>query len=125
MTRLLGRKAARRDGFTIVELLITMLILGILVTIVVMTMTVSRTKAQQSACKANLRIINDAVVQYQSMHGGNFPPNLTILVDEGYIKTSFKWTCPAGKYGDASGDYRDYYDPATGNTSCPRPDHNP
>jgi prepilin-type N-terminal cleavage/methylation domain-containing protein len=125
LIRHLRRDAARHDGFTIIELLITMLIMGILVTIVVMTMNISRNKAQQASCKANLRIILDAVTQYQSIHEGAYPPYLQILGDEGYIKTSFKWTCPAGNYGEASGNYQNYYDPATGQTSCPRPDHNP
>jgi prepilin-type N-terminal cleavage/methylation domain-containing protein len=51
------RGRAGQAGFTLVELMVTLLILGILVGIVVMTMSVSRSKAQQAACKANLRTL--------------------------------------------------------------------
>jgi prepilin-type N-terminal cleavage/methylation domain-containing protein len=124
MIRRLARSTDRQHGFTIIELMVTMLILGVLVGIVVMTMAISRTKAQQASCKANLRIIVDAIAQYQAIHEGALPPTLDVLVDEHYIKENFSWTCPSGDYGSQSGDYRKYYNPETGQTSCPRPDHN-
>lgn len=114
------------QGFTLIELMITLLILGILVTIVVLTMAVSRAKAQQAACKANLKTIYDAVSVFQSTHEGAYPSSLDDLVTDGLIKSSFTWTCPSGDLGGGvSTDYRDYYDPVTGHTSCPRADHNP
>jgi prepilin-type N-terminal cleavage/methylation domain-containing protein len=114
-----------QSGFTLVELMVTVLILGILVTIVVLTMSFSRSRAQESACKANLRTIFDAITVYQSLHDGHNPPDLDTLVTDGLIKSSFTWTCPAGDLGTTSGDYRTYYDAATGHTSCPRTSHNP
>jgi len=129
--RLFRRGISDQSGFTIVELMITLLILGILVSIVVVTMSISRSKAQESACKANLRTIFDAVIAYRSLHDGKNPPNLDVLVDpdpehpdEKFLKSSFSWMCPAGDLGTASGDYRTYYNSATGQTSCPRASHN-
>lgn len=119
------RVGASPGGFTIIELIITLLILGILVGIVVMTMAVSRDKAQQAACKANLRTLYSEISQYQCLHNGDYPPNLDVLISENYLKSTFNWTCPAGNFGTSSADYRDYYDPVTGHTSCPRVDHNP
>lgn len=107
-------------GFTLVELMITMLILGILVGIVVMTMTISKSRANEATCKANLRTIFEAISRYQVQNEGAYPDQLQDLVDDGFIKDTFSWTCPAGTY-----DYRDYYDSDTGHTSCPRPSHNP
>jgi prepilin-type N-terminal cleavage/methylation domain-containing protein len=121
----LTRKARGQEGFTLVELMITSLILGILVTIVVLTMTVSKNKAQEAACKANLRTLFEAVNVFQSVHG-SFPAALDDLVTDNLIKSSFTWTCPAGPLGGGtSTDYRDYYTQATGHTSCPRANHNP
>lgn len=88
-----------------------------------MTMAVSKSKAQRAACQANQRIIADAIIQYQALHDGAYPPNLDVLVDEQYIKDSFNWTCPSGNYEAQSGDYLKYYDPAAGQTSCPRPNN--
>jgi competence protein ComGC len=116
--------AVEQDGFTLIELLITMLILSILVAMVVMTMAISRSKTQRAACKANLRIISDAVTQYRAVHDGEAPPDLNTLATDGYMKASFSWMCPSGDEGTISGDYRDYYSTATGETSCPRADHN-
>jgi len=123
--RLKVRGRSGQAGFTLVELMVTMLILGILVGIAVMTMSVSRSKAQQAACKANLRTIYDAVQVYQSVHNATYPPTLDDLVTDGLMKSSFTWTCPAGPLGTISTDYRDYYDSAAGHTSCPRVGHNP
>lgn len=123
--RLARKGISDQSGFTMVELMVTLLILSILVTIVVLTMSYSRSRAQESACKANLRTIYDAVTVYQSLHEGNSPATLDELVTEGLIKASFTWMCPAGDLGGSSGDYRTYYNPADGHTSCPRGSHNP
>ncbi len=123
--RLHRTRVSGQAGFTIVELMVTILILSILVGIVVLTMSFSRGRAQESACKANLRTIYDAVTVYQSLHDGDKPLSLDDLATEGLIKSSFSWTCPAGDLDGQSGDYRNYYDPATGHTSCPRSSHNP
>lgn len=117
MTRWRGRKANGDGGFTIIELMVTLLILSILVTIVVMTMTISRRKAKQSACKANLRTLLDSIMLYKSANDGEAPADLEDLAPD-YIKSSFDWMCPSGNH-----DYRDNYDPATGTVTCPEPGH--
>lgn len=127
------RAISKQSGFTLVELMITMLILGILVTIVVLTMSYSRSRAQEAACKANLRTIFEAISVYQSVHESQYPPDLDTLLGDPldrinkpeYIKPSFTWMCPSGDLGTTSGDYRTYYRAATGHTSCPRASHNP
>ena len=72
-----------------------MLILGILVGIVVMTMSISRRKAKESACRANLRTLIDGLILYKSTHDGAYPALLEHLAPD-YIKGSFDWTCPSG-----------------------------
>ncbi len=112
-------------GFTIVELLVTMLILGVLVGIVVMTMTISARKARESACKANLRTLTDALILYRATHDGQYPPLVVgseettglYLLTPYYIKGAFDWICPSG-----DDDYRVNYD-GDGDVWCTEPGH--
>jgi prepilin-type N-terminal cleavage/methylation domain-containing protein len=63
----------QRKGFTLVELLVVVAIIGILITIAVprfMSMTGSSKKA---ALQANHRIIISAVTMYMAEHNGGFP----------------------------------------------------
>ena len=105
-----------------VELMITVSIMAILVAIVVATMYVSTTRAKESSCKANLRTLVDAIQSYRSLHGGANPATLDDLVPD-FIKSSFKWVCPAGPYGSNTADYRDNYNSAAGEVTCPHPGH--
>lgn len=121
-------------GFTLVELMITLLILSILVTIVMLTMAFSRNRAQEATCKYNLRTLYDSVNMFESVYG-RYPNNLDELMSppeidgqtpREFLKPSFSWTCPAGPLpSGSSDDYRDHYDPDSGHTSCPRSGHNP
>jgi competence protein ComGC len=112
-------------GFAVTQLAVTIVILGVLVSMVVTTTEVTRAKAQQAACKGILKVISNSIAQYQAVHSGDNPPDLNRLVTDGFLPNSFKWTCPSGDFGAQTGDYRHYYDSTTGETSCPRKNHNP
>ena len=56
-------------GFSLVELLIVIGIIGILATIVIMNMRGSETGAKETKLKANLNIMRQALVAYHSDHG--------------------------------------------------------
>lgn len=126
MRALLASKNDPDRGFTLVELLITVLILAILVGIVVMTMTFSRQRAQESTCKANLRVIMGGINSYYANNeewpdvGTGTPAEkadtlLDILVADGQIKS--KPQCPGG------GTYE--YDDTTHDITCTISSHNP
>jgi len=51
-------------GFTLAELMIVIVIIGILTAIAIPVYNISKAKAEASACQANLRMIDSAIQQY-------------------------------------------------------------
>lgn len=68
---------ARSKAFTLVELLIVVIILGILAAIVVPQFTDASSNAQLSALQSNLRVIRGQIELYKLQHGGTYPDDKT------------------------------------------------
>lgn len=60
-------------AFTLVELLIVVIILGILAAIVVPQFTQASSDAQQNSLTANLRVIRGQLELYKLQHNGSYP----------------------------------------------------
>ena len=58
------KKMNRKSGFTLVEIMIVVIIIGLLALIAVPQLARNRDAAQRSACQNNLRQINANVQQY-------------------------------------------------------------
>ena len=58
------RRAQDQKGFTLVELMVVVVILGILVAIAVPLYNAQTEKAKTTTCQANQRIIESAIVQW-------------------------------------------------------------
>ncbi len=63
-----------KHGFTLVELLITCAIVGLLATFAIPAISSARMNANRSKCSSNLRQIGLALQLYTSDHAGSFPP---------------------------------------------------
>lgn len=61
-----------QNGFTLIELMVVILIIAILVGIAVPVFSITRELAWKNSCKANLRIIDGAVMIYRAQNG-EFP----------------------------------------------------
>jgi type IV pilus assembly protein PilA len=56
-------------GFTLVELMVVVVIIGVLTAIAIPVYNKSTEKAEAEACKANLRMIDSAIQQYKMNKG--------------------------------------------------------
>ncbi len=85
-------RAGPEGGFTLVELMIVVLIIGILVSIAVAVYAGSRANSERAACQANLRTIDSAIAPYY-VENGSYPATVAQLVPV-FIKEEPH--CPAG-----------------------------
>jgi len=66
-------RTGNQSGFTLLEMLIAVVILGILAVIIIPQITVSADDAKVSAIKSNLAMARSAVELYYQQHSNNYP----------------------------------------------------
>ncbi len=76
----------KEGGFTLIELIIVMTIIGILLTIAQPTYRSSVIRAKETVLKENLFAMRSAIDQYYA-DNGVYPPALDELVTKGYLRT--------------------------------------
>jgi prepilin-type N-terminal cleavage/methylation domain-containing protein len=80
-------RASGDRGFTLVELLIVIVVLGILSGIVVFGIARFRSDAQNAACKADVATVSVAADAYDASTG-NYPASIDVLVSGQYLKAA-------------------------------------
>ena len=84
----------KRAGFTLVEIMIVVIIIGLLALIAVPQLARNRDAAQRAACQTNLRQINANVQQYMLESNTTAVPGTAALAT--MFQTGAFPTCPAG-----------------------------
>ena len=83
-----------RKGFTLVEVLLVIVIIGVLAAVVIPRMLTGKTEAQKAACDANVAALNSQIELYHLQDAsGDYPTALTNMIPD-YIDSVP--VCPFG-----------------------------
>lgn len=85
----------RKHGFTLVEMLVVIAIIGVLVAILLPAVQMAREAARRTQCTNNLKQCGNAITQYATSKG-YLPASRTVIWDNASppVATVANWVCP-------------------------------
>ena len=88
----------RNKGFTLVEILIVVVILGILAAIVVPQFTEASNDAKESALASDLQTVRSQLELFKIQHNGGYPATMSLLTTKTDVSGSASATGAYGPY---------------------------
>jgi prepilin-type N-terminal cleavage/methylation domain-containing protein len=85
MRAAMARTRRGREGFTLLELIIVIAVIGILAAIAIPQFKQTPIKAREAVLRTNLHTLRDALDQHYG-DKGFYPPTLETLVEKGYLR---------------------------------------
>lgn len=92
-----------RDGFSLVELLAIVVVIGVLAAFLLPVYARARQQAQLAPCVSNLQRIGQAMKLYLADHDGGLPVRMQSLTDARYIRDPQILLCPDDRTGNWGG----------------------
>lgn len=83
------RRGVRASGFTLLEMMLVVAIIGILMSVAVWNIVGQSDKTRKRATEATMHTIESAIKAYKA-EKGSYPPNLQVLVTEKFFDKVFK-----------------------------------
>jgi len=80
-----GVRTLGERGFTFVEVMIVLVVIGILVTLATPSLTTSVHRAREAVLRENLFVLRDVIDQHYADQGA-YPPTLEVLVEKRYLR---------------------------------------
>jgi general secretion pathway protein G len=84
--RAFGSRRCAQAGFTLLELIIVVAVIGILATIAMPRLLLAPERAKEAVLKTNLRTFRSVIDQYYA-DKGKYPASLETMVEEGYLRS--------------------------------------
>jgi len=80
-----GSHRGGSPGFTLMEMLLVLAIIGVLASVVAPSVMGALTRAREAALQQDLKTIRKLIDDYYG-DKGIYPPSLQVLVDQGYLR---------------------------------------